>query len=218
MSPPPALDIPDAASRCSRETAERPALSFYRGKALVGRLTYGELAAKVDALAGGLHAATTAFGAGDRVAILAPNRLEIPVLVLALLRLGAVVVPLNPGSAPEDWAYILAHSGARGLCATRELAGNVPEARRGRSSRCSSRTSFARRGARRRAGAGRRSASSMAVVLYTSGTTGSPKGVALRQRNLLCERVEHGAELPPRGARRSSRCCRSITRTRSASA
>jgi acyl-CoA synthetase (AMP-forming)/AMP-acid ligase II len=48
--------------------------------------------------------------------------------VLALLRLGAVVVPLNPVSAVEDWSYILDHSGARGLCATRALASMVPEA------------------------------------------------------------------------------------------
>ena len=74
--------------------------------------------AEVESVAGGL---SERFGVrpGDRVALLTPNRMEVPVLVLALLRLGAVVVPLNPASAPQDWRFILTHSGARGLCGFR---------------------------------------------------------------------------------------------------
>ena len=108
---------------------ERPALSFYRGKKLDGRLSYLELSETISALALSL---STHFDVrtGDRVAILAPNRLEVPVLVLALLRLGAVVVPLNPASAPEDWTFILEHSEAKGLCATAELASRVAPAAR----------------------------------------------------------------------------------------
>src|SRR5450432_2312784 len=124
MPGPAALDFQRLLTQLG-ETGERRALSFYRGKALDGRLSYGELAARVEAVAGGLHQHFE-VRPGDRVAILAPNRLEVPVLVLALLRLGAVVVPLNPGSSLEDWKYILAHSGARGLCATRELLERVP--------------------------------------------------------------------------------------------
>jgi len=175
---PPALDVPSLLTRLAPH-GDRPALSFYRGKMLDGRLSYGELAARVEALAGGLHGE---FGAGDRVAILAPNRLEVPVIVLALLRLGAVVVPLNPGSAPEDWTYVLRHSGARGLCVTRELEARVPKA---------ARPAFTLRLEDAFAIAGRAPPppggldEQMAVVLYTSGTTGDPKGVALRQRNLL---------------------------------
>ena len=165
-----------------RATGSAQRSRFYRGKGLVGRLSYGELGAKVEALAGGLH---DRFGvrAGDRVAILAPNRLEVPVLVLALLRLGAVVVPLNPGSAPADWTYILEHSGARGLCATRELAELVPEAARP-SFTLSIEDAFSLDGPAPVAPGGLDE--QMAVVLYTSGTTGNPKGVALRQRSLLC--------------------------------
>ena len=180
MTQPPALDVASLLTRLAPH-AERAALSFYRGKALDGRLSYGELAARVEALAGGLHGE---FGvrAGDRVAILAPNRMEVPVLVLALLRLGGVVVPLNPGSAVEDWAYALRHSGARGLCVTRELDVRVPQA---------ARPAFTLQLEDAFAIAGRAPPlpggldEQMAVVLYTSGTTGNPKGVALRQRNLL---------------------------------
>src|SRR5450631_1948300 len=124
MGGPAALDFQRLLTQLA-PSGERRALSFYRGKALDGRLSYAELASRVEAVAGGLH---EEFGVrpGDCVAVLAPNRLEVPVLVLALLRLGAVVVPLNPGSSVEDWTYIFGHSGARGLCATRELLERAP--------------------------------------------------------------------------------------------
>lgn len=178
----PARDIPALLQRLA-QAGDRPALSFYRGKARDGRLSYAELAARVEALAGALHAR---FGVqvGDRVALLAPNRLEVPVLVLALLRLGAVVVPLNPGSAPEDWTYILGHSGAKGLCATRDLAAQVPA---GTALACtlSIEDAFALDAHAVPPAPPADLGERMAVVLYTSGTTGNPKGVALRQRNCL---------------------------------
>jgi len=76
-----ALDFPTLLARAAQR-GRSPALSFYRGKALEGRLSYRELVARVEALAGALH---EQFGvrAGDRVALLAPNRLEVPVLMLA---------------------------------------------------------------------------------------------------------------------------------------
>ena len=128
MSAPAELDIPSLLARLRRD-AQRPALTFYRGKTREGRLTYGELVEKVERLAGQLHR-EHGVTADDPVAILAPNRLEVPVLVLALLRLGAMVVPLNPGSAVDDWTYVLRHSGARGLFATKELAARVDPAAR----------------------------------------------------------------------------------------
>jgi long-chain acyl-CoA synthetase len=179
MSAPAAVDVPGLLSLVAAR-AEKPALTFYRGKSLEGRLTYGELSAKAEALAGRMHH-ELGVKAGDRVAILAPNRLEIPVLVLAILRLGAVVVPLNPGAAVDDWAYILRHSGARGLCATGDLLGRVPASSLPAST-LRVEEAFAGGAAPPPAS---ELAESMAVVLYTSGTTGNPKGVALRQRSLF---------------------------------
>src|SRR3989442_15812299 len=97
MTDPPARDFPSLLSRLAQH-GQRAALSFYRGKALEGRLSYEELAARVEALAGGLHG-ELGVRAGDRVAILAPHRVEVPVLALALLRFCAGVVTLNPGPA-----------------------------------------------------------------------------------------------------------------------
>jgi long-chain acyl-CoA synthetase len=178
----PVRDVPALLASLVK-AGDRPALSFYRGKNVDGRLTYAELAAKVEGLAGALHAR---FGVnvGDRVAVLAPNRLEIPVLVLALMRLGAVVVPLNPGSAPEDWVYILGHSGARGLCATRELSARVPEGT-GLAFTLHVEDVFTLDASAVPPAPPEDLGERMAVVLYTSGTTGNPKGVALRQRNCL---------------------------------
>jgi long-chain acyl-CoA synthetase len=179
-SGPPAPDVPRLLALLALE-GDRPALTFYQGKVAEGRLTYAGLAAKVETLAGRLHQEYR-VGAGDRVAILSPNRLEIPVLVLALLRLGAVVVPLNPAASAEDWAYILSHSGTRGLCATAELLARVDRA---------SLPAFtllvedAFTGGTAAPAAPGDLADALAVILYTSGTTGNPKGVALRQRNLL---------------------------------
>lgn len=180
MGMPPALDVPTLLARSARHP-ERAALSFYRGKSLAGRLSYGELSARVEMLAGGLHS-RFGVGAGDRVAILAPNRLEVPVLVLALLRLGAVVVPLNPSSAAEDWRFVLEHAGVRGLCITRELDDRMPPMARP-SFTLQVEDAFDTGGQAPAAPSGLDE--QMAVILYTSGTTGHPKGVALRQRNLL---------------------------------
>ena len=180
MIPAPPLEFPALIGRLA-EHGERPALSFYRGKTREARLSYAELVARVEGVAGGL-AERFGVGAGDRVALLTPNRIEVPVLVLALLRLGAVVVPLNPASSPEDWRYILTHSGARGLCASAELLDRVE----GRA-----RPEFVLQVdgipslAGRAPGPPEGLSDQMAAVLYTSGTTGNPKGVALRQRNLI---------------------------------
>jgi long-chain acyl-CoA synthetase len=182
LSAPTASDIPSLLQRVAKH-GDRPALSFYRGKARSGRLSYGQLWTAVEAMAGRLYGEFGVRG-GDRVAILAPNRLEVPVVVLALLRLGAVIVPLNPGSAIEDWTYIMGHSGARGLSATHELAARVPEP---------SRPAFTvfvddplpTEGAPPVSARPGELGEQMAAILYTSGTTGNPKGVALRQCNLL---------------------------------
>jgi len=180
-------EVLEVASLLARVEArgELPAFSFYRGKLLDGRLSYAELVTRVTVLAGALRS-TYGVEAGDRVAVLAPNRLEIPVLVLALLRLGAVVVPLNPTAAPVDWTYILRHSGARGLAVTRDLSAQVPDGARPAFT-IFLEDVFSLRGPPSPptwppADA---LAERLAVVLYTSGTTGEPKGVGLRQRNLL---------------------------------
>ena len=93
---------------------------------------YGELLAAVDRLAAHLCRRRSACGAAIASPSSSPNRARGPGRSSSpLLRLGAVVVPLNPGAPPEDWAYILDHCGARGLSSPRRPArrrhGRPPE-------------------------------------------------------------------------------------------
>lgn len=182
-------DIPDLLAKLRAAPAEDqalPALTFYRGRTLVGRLTRAELLAHVDRLAVHLSGAL-GVRRGDPVAILSQNALEIPVLVLALLRLGAPIVPLNPAAPPDDWAYILRHSGARGLVASGELVAAGEASYDGLSFATSLDDLW--NAAAASSGAMPRAAESLqdelAIVLYTSGTTGNPKGVGLTHGNIL---------------------------------
>jgi long-chain acyl-CoA synthetase len=153
------------------------ALTFYKGRVRLGSLSYDELAVRVAGTARWLE--ELGIGRGDRVAILSPNCLEVPVLLLAIWHVGAVAVPLNPTATPEDWLHILRHSSSRGCFAARDLydaVASAPLELVRRIEECD------RRGT---AGALLPTASDEpAIILYTSGTTALPKGVMLSQRNL----------------------------------
>lgn len=158
------------------------ALSFYRGRTLVGRLTYGELVARVQRLAGYLEHSCD-VRRGDRVLLLSPNRLEIPVLLLAIWSLGAVAVPLNPAASPEDWKYVAEHAQARGLFVSASLAERFGALGCDLDFALDIDVLAALEGpAPTPVG---RHENALAIILYTSGTTGNPKGVGLSQRNLL---------------------------------
>jgi long-chain acyl-CoA synthetase len=181
-------DLPHMLSRMARAGAEdlaRNALTFYRGRNLIGRLTRGEMLAHVDRLAGHLSS-VLGVRRGDPIAILSQNVLEIPVLVLALLRLGAPIVPLNPAAPPEDWAYILRHVGARGLVASSDLVAAGEAASESLSFAVSIDDLWNSAVAGTAVPASKESLhDELAIVLYTSGTTGSPKGVGLTHGNIL---------------------------------
>ena len=74
-------------------------------------LTYAQLLARVERVAAGLE--RRGVGASDRVALLLPNCIEFAVAYFAVLRLGAIVVPLNTRLAPAECAYALEDSTAK---------------------------------------------------------------------------------------------------------
>ena len=74
-------------------------------------LTYGELRGRANGLAVSL--AENGVQPGDRVGLLLPKSLEMPVAVFGCLKAGAVVVPMDAQSPPERLAAIIADAGIK---------------------------------------------------------------------------------------------------------
>jgi 2-furoate---CoA ligase len=118
-------------------------------------VTYGELLARVRRIAGGLEA-----GAGDRVAIVLDNRLETPLLLWACWWKGAVAVPLSWRLSDDELNYCIDDSGARVVLREGDSLPDGP-------------------GYPGALGLDERETG---LMLYTSGTTGRPKGVPRSHR------------------------------------
>jgi len=156
------------------------------------RLTYRALDARVASAAGNL--ARRGIKPGDRVALLVGNGSDFLVLVLACFRLGTIAVPLGPRQRGPELEYLLGDCGASALIFEAALADQLPPA-------------GAMPSAMRRlaldgdvAGAERAerlfepaappprppvSEEDTAVILYTSGTTGRPKGAMLTHLGII---------------------------------
>jgi acyl-CoA synthetase (AMP-forming)/AMP-acid ligase II len=172
------------------------------------RLTYAQLDQRVTKLARAL--ATRGIGRGDRVAVLMRNRLETVEAYYAGLRLGAIVVPINFRLVPAEVAYLLADSGAAALIVDEADAAIVAELERpavvlatdGVEQRLPGAESFEAAVAE----AGDEplhidvDEGEAALIMYTSGTTGRPKGAVLTHRNLatviLLSSVSSGGVTP----------------------
>ena len=72
------------------------------------RLTFGEVDGQAEALAAGLHG--LGIGAGDRIALILPPCPEFVVSLFAAAKLGATIIPLDPGLAATAPQYMLRHS------------------------------------------------------------------------------------------------------------
>ena len=94
---------------------DRPATAF-----MGAQLTYAELAARADRLAAAL--AGLGVGKGDRVGIMLPNCPQYVVGFFAVLRLGAVVVNLNPLYTPREVEFFVSDSGMRAVLTLDTLA------------------------------------------------------------------------------------------------
>ena len=97
------------------EVPDRPATAF-----LGAHLTFAELKGRADRLAAALHA--LGVGRGDRVGIMLPNCPQYVFAAFAALRLGAVVVNVNPLYTPREVAVVAKDSGMRLLVTLDQLA------------------------------------------------------------------------------------------------
>jgi acyl-CoA synthetase (AMP-forming)/AMP-acid ligase II len=126
--------------------------------------TYAELAAKIDAVAALLQ--DEGVGRGDVVALVGPNSAEWAIAYHAVLRAGGVVTPMNPLLTPEERGKQEGNSGSvlliddpPGLVAKAKPGAQPHEVQVG--------------------------PEDLAVLPYSSGTTGQMKGVMLTHRNLV---------------------------------
>ena len=185
----------------AHHASRRPdrAMTVFEGEAT----TYGEMAARVAALAGGLH--ERGVGAGDVVALLSYNCPEFLEAMFAANRLGAVAMPINWRLAAPEVRYILQHSEARALVCDEPLVGLADEACAGledslvRSCIASSAPDGWTTLAELRAGAtapppARSGPDDVHRLMYTSGTTGRPKGVMITHANLAWKNLAHIVE------------------------
>ncbi|YAL84456.1 AMP-dependent synthetase/ligase [Dermacoccaceae bacterium W4C1] len=161
-------------------------------------VTHHQFAAEVERLTGGLIAA--GVERGDRVVILAPNSYDWTLIDFAVLAAGAVVVPAHPGSSARELDWILRDSRARAvfvaggadLEAVASIRTELPDLLdvwRMEPDALAELTEGAaeltRAEIRARTAAVQRS--DPASVVYTSGTTGRPRGVLLSHGNFLAQ-------------------------------
>ena len=106
----------DLLARTAARTPSRTALIWRESSE-----TFGKLNAVVNQVAHAL--ADRGVARGDRIAIFSHNCREFVVVYFALAKLGAISVPINFMLGADEVAYILEHSGARGIVAEDSLAG-----------------------------------------------------------------------------------------------
>jgi acyl-CoA synthetase (AMP-forming)/AMP-acid ligase II/acetyl-CoA acetyltransferase len=143
-------------------------------------LTYGEARARIDALAARLHAA--GYGPGYRVALAFDNRPEFFLYFLALAKAEVSIVPLNAAMSVMELAFVLNHADVALAVTHQGHAAHVRAALRGTTPLHvlnGDDSAFDRPAGPRVAGAGE------AALLYTSGTTGKPKGCILTHEYFL---------------------------------
>jgi acyl-CoA synthetase (AMP-forming)/AMP-acid ligase II len=169
------------------------------GEALVcgeERLAWKMLEERVARVAGGLSARN--IGAGDRVALLLGNRIEFVVTLFAAARLGAIVVPLNIREQKPELAYVLGHCAARLIVYEDQLAERLPVIEH--------RIAIAEFSSLYGDPGGEVVAvdeEDTAVVLYTSGTTGRPKGAMLSHLGIVHSAMHYQLGMQLTSAERS---------------
>jgi fatty-acyl-CoA synthase len=140
---------------------------------------YAGLLAQIEAAAAGL--AALGIHRGDRVAYLGPNHPSQLVLLFAVARLGAMQLPLNWRLAPPELGFILADATPRLLLAAPEMLAVAREVAPPGCAVLDATAPWPAAPAPPAIG----TADHPVLLVYTSGTTGRPKGALLDQRAVL---------------------------------
>ena len=180
--------------------AETPEQAFLR----MGErsLTYAEFDARTDELAGGL--VELSVSPGDVVSVMLPNCIEFIEAWWAVLKVGGVFGPVNPAYTDSEAGYVIGHSqavavvtNAHGASLLAGQRGDLPKLRTVISLDGGGDAAFDQLlGPAAPISSPGRGPEDLAAILYTSGTTGKPKGVMLSHRNQLVNAAQ-GAEVVP---------------------
>lgn len=199
---------PDVAALVSEAASDQPdrlAVVEAGGRGL----TWAELDAEVSRVASGLGAA--GIVAGHRVMLVLGNRLEFVTTYLGVLRAQAVAVPVNPGSTDDELRRMLEDSGSRMVVAdpdtitavrtavatVQERGGTVRVVAVGATLLPGERSYDHLRTAAVRPVPPLPDPEKLAVLLYTSGTSGVPRAAMLTHRALLANIEQVAAVEPP---------------------
>jgi long-chain acyl-CoA synthetase len=203
------MSVPDVAglvTTAAIEAPERLAVVEAGGRGM----TWNDLDLEVTRVASGLGAA--GIVAGHRVLLALGNRLEFVTAYLGVLRAQAVAVPVNPASTQGELARMLADSGARmviadpdTVAAVREAVATVQDGAArsvrtvvvGASAEPDEQSYDDLRAAEARIVPPLPDPEKLAVLLYTSGTSGRPRAVMLTHRALVANLEQVATVEPP---------------------
>ncbi len=153
------------------------------------RWTYAQAAAEVDRIARGF--AARGIRQGERVVMFISNRPEFVFVLFALQKLGVISVPVGTREQGPGLAYIVNQCGASGIVFDENLADRIPDAATSSGLRVRVCTGAAVSNGEAlsaldgaEVAAAKVDEEDCACILYTSGTTGNPKGAMLTHLNI----------------------------------
>jgi long-chain acyl-CoA synthetase len=176
----PAVNLANNLLRSAEANPDRPAIRLDDTI-----LTYADLSAASAHAAGLLR--DGGIQPGDRVAVMLPNVPQFAVIYYGILRAGGVVVPMNPLLKAREVAYYLGDSGARLIFAWHGFADDATAGAEQAGAGCvivDAGFGDLLAAAQPHTEVADRAERDTAVILYTSGTTGEPKGAELSHANL----------------------------------
>ncbi len=180
------MNLHDFFAIAHQRAPEKKAIQFQDEAGLALDITYAELYQAVDRLAAGLQ--KWGLGKGDRVAFFLGNGPEFLIAYLAVIRLGAIMVPINFRYRRLELSHILADCTPRLLVTDRQHAGWVEELGAEKASLAA--TLLAEEFEQWMIDATALEiplveSDDLALIMYTSGTTGRSKGAMITHNNVI---------------------------------